>query len=199
MKEKYHISLIMIVLSLALFSSYHIYYYFLNQKDDVLIEKYFNKSEAVIDNVNLVSETVNKENEINEEEYLGIIEIPKIKLQEGFFGVLSKNNNVSTSVTLLSSSVMPDKDNSIIYLAAHSGTGYLAFFKNLNKLTNEDIINITYKNKKYTYTITDIYEYPKIGSIIVNRNINDDYLVLTTCSNHKDMQTVIVSKLIKKI
>ena len=197
MKEKSHISLIIILLSITLFACYHIYYYFMNQKSEILIDSYFSKSERENNILPMVNNI--KENETIKEEYFGIIEIPKINLKEGFYEKESKYNNVNHSVTLLKESIMPNNSNSIIYLAAHSGSGPLAYFKNLNQLTNEDRINLLYKNEKYSYVIVDIYEYPRKGNIIINRNIHEDYLVLTTCSNHKDMQIVIVSKLINKV
>ena len=169
----------------------------MNQKSEILIDSYFSKSERENNILPMVNNI--KENETIKEEYFGIIEIPKINLKEGFYEKESKYNNVNHSVTLLKESIMPNNSNSIIYLAAHSGSGPLAYFKNLNQLTNEDRINLLYKNEKYSYVIVDIYEYPRKGNIIINRNIHEDYLVLTTCSNHKDMQIVIVSKLINKV
>ena len=190
MKEKRHLSLIIIMFTLALFCSYHIYYYFLKQQNEILVNEYINSDF----NKKIVSKINNTE---NKEEYLGIIEINKIKLKKGFYRKNSSKNIINQNIMLLSESIMPDKDNSIIYLAAHSGTGYLAFFKDIDKLTNQDIINLYYQDKKYTYLVTDIYEYPKNGQIIVNRNIHESYLVLTTCSHNKNMQLVIISKQIK--
>ena len=94
---------------------------------------------------------------------------------------------------------MPENNNSIIYLAAHSGEGHLAYFKNINKLTNNDMIYLNINSKPYYYIITDIYEMPRNGEITVDRNINEKYLVLTTCSNNKNMQLVIVSKMLNKV
>ena len=107
---------------------------------------------------------------------------------------MNSNNNVNKSVTIL-----PESNDSIIYLAAHSGVGHLAYFKDLNKLAINDKINLTYQNSNNTYLVTDIYEYPKIGHITINRNINLKYLILTTCSYNKDMQLVVVAKLINVI
>ena len=195
MKRKYHISLIIVMLSISLFCCYHIYYYLLDTSNDTLIRDYY-----VADQVNdveqeeVVSKLVSKK-----EDYLGIISIPKINLKTGFYNKNSKKNNVSNSVTLLKESILPGVESSIIYLAAHSGSGYLAYFKNINKLTYEDIIDISINKVNYQYSIFDIYELPKNGSIMVNRNINENYLVLTTCSNNKNMQLVIVSKMINKV
>ena len=189
MKRKYHISLVIIMLSLALFGSYHIYYANIDRKNDELISKYIESNETIIPKKMV--------NEI-EEEYLGILEIDKINLKEGFYNKNSKNNNINKSVTILPDSIMPDEGNSIIYLAAHSGNSPVAFFKNLSLLNLEDKISLLYKGKLYQYIITDIYEVDKTGKIEVNRNIHDNYLVLTTCGRN-NTQIVIVSKLYNKI
>jgi LPXTG-site transpeptidase (sortase) family protein len=190
MKKKYHISLIIMMLSLALFGSYHIYYSNIDKKSDELISKYIENNDSII-----AKEMVN---EIDEEDYLGILEIPKINLNEGFYNKYSKNNNINKSVTILKESIMPENNNSIIYLAAHSGNSPVAFFKDLNKLNIEDNINLLYKGNTYQYTITDIYEIEKNGNITVNRNIHENYLVLTTCGKN-NMQIIIVSKLYNKV
>ena len=195
MKEKRYISLTMIILALALFCSYRIYYYFVDTNNSNLVDSYYQE-------VSNIEEPILKktdEKDSVKEEYLGILTIPKINLKTGFYNKDSSNNNVNKSVTLLSDSIMPNEDGSIMYLAAHSGVGYLAYFKDIDKLANEDIIKIDYHNKNYSYIITDIYEIPKTGEITVNHNINDNYLVLTTCSKNRNMQLVVISKLINKV
>jgi len=193
MREKKCISLIIIMISFALFYSYHVYYYFLTERNNKVADEYI---ENTIIKKTPVEKTIDaKENE----SFFGVLEIPKINLKEGFYNKNSSKNNVNQSVTLLKESIMPDESNSIIYLAAHSGNGHLAYFKNINKLTNGDIVKMFFQNSEYNYVITDIYEYPKNGSIVVNKNSTQDYLVLTTCSNNKNMQIVIISKLISKV
>ena len=186
MNEKKPFSLLIIMFTLAMFCSYHIYYYTQNKVNDNLTRNYEEKKEN-----NDVVKVVNKE------DYLGILEIPKINLVKGFYTINSSKNNVNSNVTLLKDSIMPNKEKSIIYLAAHSGTGYVAYFKDLDKLNIDDKVIINYQNKKYIYNINDIYEIDKNGTITVNHNINEKYIVLTTCSKNKDKQLVITGKLIK--
>lgn len=181
------------MLSIALLGSYHIYYHFLDIKEDELISKYIEESEKD----NIVKPMVNKVIE-EKEDYIGIVTIDKINLKEGFYNINSKNNSVNKSVTLLPESIMPDKDNSIVYLAAHSGNGPKAYFKNIYKLNIEDVINLNYQGKKYQYTVTDIYEVEKTGEVTINHNIHENYLVLTTCGKN-NTQILIVSKLFNKI
>ena len=197
MSEKKLISVMIIAFSLALFCSYHIYYYFVDINSNKLVNKYYEK-ENIKESKPIVAKKMNvEEKSDNKEEYLGILSIPKIKLKTGFYNKDNSKNNVSKSVTLLKESIMPGKSNSIVYLAAHSGIGHLAYFKDLNKLTDGDLITLSINKTDYLYTISDIYEMPKNGEIIVNRNVNENYLVLTTCSKNKNMQLVVISKLIK--
>lgn len=192
MKEEKTFSILIIIISIAVFCSYHIYYYVIDKTNDNLVRDYntINKEKDEIK----VSKIDKKE-----ETYLAILEIPKINLIEGFYNIDSNKNTVNKHVTLLKESVMPNEKGSIIYLAAHSGTGYIAYFKDINKLSIGDTLNIKYQNKTYSYSINDIYEMPKNGTITVNHNIHENYLVLTTCSKNKNRQLVITGKLVNKI
>ena len=192
MKEKKHISLMIIMISLSLFSSYHIYYYFQNKNNSDLVKDYY-----INDTISEPDSKVERLNrEEGKEEYLGILEIPKINLKKGFYSINSKNNNINKNITILKESKLPNMDGSIIYLVAHSGYGYLAYFRELNKLKINDIINIDINNIKYKYTVFDIYEMEKNGKIVINHNIKEKYLVLSTCSNNK--QLVVISKLLNE-
>ncbi len=193
MKEKMHISLIIIMVSLSLFCSYHIYYYFLDKKDDNLVREFYSNVE--VEKPVSIAKKLN--NEVKEE-YLGILKIPKINLVEGFYNINSKNNNVDKSVTILKESIMPNKNGGIIYLTAHSGYGYLAYFKNLDKLKINDIVYVDISSNSYQYIVSDIYEVEKNGKISVDHNIHENYLVLTTCSKDKSKQLVVISKLLNK-
>ena len=193
MKEKKPLSLMIFILTIATFCSYHIYYYVIDKANDNLVRNY-NTIDKEEDSEPVVSKLEQKE-----ETFFAILEIPKINLIEGFYNIDSSKNNVNKHVTLLKDSTMPNKNGSIIYLAAHSGTGYIAYFKDLDKLSIEDVINIKYQNKTYSYSINDIYEVPKNGTIMVNHNIHENYLVLTTCSKNKNQQLIITGKLINEI
>ena len=157
-----------------------------------MIREYYQSNVSFVE----PEKVVKKINNEVKEEYLGILKIPKINLQEGFYNINSKNNNINKSITILKESSMPDINGSIIYLTAHSGYGYLAFFKDLDKLELGDLITIDIKDNSYQYIVSNIYEMDKTGKIEVNHNINENYIVLTTCSNSKDKQLVVVGKLI---
>lgn len=192
MKRKKPISLLMLIFALSLFCSYHIYYYCINELNNKKVDKYI---EEIIVNNNpkvIVEKTLEAK-----EDYLGILEIPKLNLKQGFYNIDSKNNDVNKSVMLLKNSVMPDNVNSTIILAAHSGNSYVGYFKNLDKLNIEDKINIYYQKNKYQYTVTNIYELNKNGHILVDKNIHENILVLTTCSKNEEKQLVVYAKLLK--
>ena len=195
MREKKPLSLMIIIFTLSLFCSYHIYYHFADVTNGDLVKTYYKRNEEETKSQSIVK----KMNLNNEEQYLGILSIPKINLKTGFYNINSKNNNVNSSVTLLRESIMPDENGSIIYLAAHSGSGYLAYFKDLDKLSEGDIISISYNRKDYQYIINNIYEMPKTGEIAVNHNINEKCLILTTCSKNKNMQLIIFAKMLNQI
>ena len=131
-------------------------------------------------------------------EYIGYLEIEKIKLK---LGIVSKNsyyNNVNRNIQILPVSDYPDVDRGNTIIAGHSGTSYLAFFRNLYKLSLNDTAKIYYKGKIYTYKIVNIYNVPKTGSVPVKRNITKTCLTLITCTkDSKTEQTVYILELIK--
>ena len=131
--------------------------------------------------------------------YVGYIEIPKIGLKRGFAPFGSPNNTISKNVTILPTSVYPDVDKGNFILAAHSGTGSIAYFKDLYRLGKGDTVTIYYRNTKYTYKIVDIYDVKKTGTVSVYRSYNETTLTLVTCTyNRNDKQTIYIANLINK-
>lgn len=129
--------------------------------------------------------------------YIGSLSIPKINLNKGFTDINSKYNTVSKNVQVVQGSTYPNVQGGNFILAAHSGTSYLAYFKNLYKLTNGDLAYINYDGKKYTYQIVKIYEQDKTGKIAIYRDSNKTCLTLVTCTkNSKTKQTVYILELI---
>ena len=117
---------------------------------------------------------------------IGNLIIDKLNINEDIYGINSKKNNIEEHVSILRGSTYPN----LLILAAHSGTGKIAYFKNLDDLKINDEINLTYNNKKNIYIVKDIWEEKKNGKIHI-KNI-DNQLILTTCSpNHKGYQLII--------
>ena len=129
--------------------------------------------------------------------YIGMLQIDKINLNRGFVDPSSKYNDIKYNVTIIKGSTFPDVKNGNFILAAHSGSGPLAIFKNLYKLQVGDKAVVTYKNKKYTYKIVKIYYQKKQGYIAIYRNGNKSTLTLVTCTkNDSKSQTVYIAELI---
>lgn len=128
--------------------------------------------------------------------YVGYLEIPKINLNKGFTSIDSEYNTVNKNIEVVKGSTYPDINSGNFMLAAHSGNSYLAYFKNLYKLKIEDFAYITYKGKRYTYKIVNIYEQNKTGKIAIYRDLDKTCLTLITCTkDKKDKQTIYILEL----
>lgn len=189
------ISVINLVIGITLFTYNSVYDYYLNMLDKNKVDNYINDSKI---KVNIVS--IDNENTINNEEvnnYLGVISIPKINLEQGFYGIDNPMNNVDKNIELISNSNMPDVENGTLILAAHSGNDRVSYFNKLYKLNIDDEIEIIYNKSKYLYKLIDIYEVEKTGSITLHNINNITSLVLVTCSNFNDnLQVVYISRLV---
>lgn len=131
--------------------------------------------------------------------YIGTLEIPKISFKRGFTKKESSLNTVNKNITVLSASDYPDKKNGNFIIAGHSGNSSVAYFANLYKLENGNQAIVTYKNKKYTYQIVNIYLQPKVGKLAVYRDKNKDTLTLITCTkDDNEHQTVYIAEKIKE-
>ena len=150
----------------------------------------FNISLIKIDNNKTIS--IDKKILINNNDNsIGYLKINKINLKEKLYNINSKENNIEKNITILKESILPDKDNSIIFIAAHSGTGKIAYFEELDELKEKDEIILNINNKTYKYLVKEYWEEKKNGYINVNKE-NKNQLILTTCSpNKKDYQLII--------
>ena len=134
------------------------------------------------------------------EEYLGIIEIPKINLYKGFYNKKSNLNNVKFNLYVHPESNYPDTDKGNLIIAGHSGNYNNSYFANLYQLENGDEITIHYNNQKYIYQITKIYNEEKTGRVRILRDKNKTTLTLVTCTKDDDNhQTVYIAELINTI
>ncbi len=134
-------------------------------------------------------------NTINYDNYLGVLEIPRISLKRGFFDLNSKYNDIQYNVTMVRGSTLPDKVNGNLILMAHSGDAYISYFAYLYMLKPGDPVYVTYKKKKYTYRIVNIYDVPKVGQVTINRNYNKTTLTLITCTKNNDQsQTIYIAE-----
>ncbi len=137
-------------------------------------------------------------NNKNKEEYIGILEIKKIKLKKGFYKLNSNLNNVDKNIMIVSSSNMPDVNKGNLILASHSGNSSVSYFRYLDKLDMEDVASIYYLGKKYDYKLVNYYDVNKNGSVQIIKNNDISTLTLITCKKNTDKQTVFIFELIKE-
>lgn len=121
-----------------------------------------------------------------------IIKIDKIKINKPIYHIESINNNVEKNVTLLQETNTPEKEDSHIFLAAHSGNSNIAYFDKIYKLKINNEIKLKYYNNEYKYIIIDIREENKNGYISIKK-YNQNTLTLTTCSKNKNKQLIITA------
>lgn len=127
---------------------------------------------------------------------IGSIKIDKLNLIKPLYKIDSSHNQVDENITILKDSTYPDQEESILFLAAHSGNSNVSFFEHLDELKKEDLIQITYRGKKYQYQVQSLREEKKNGYIHINKTAQKQ-LILTTCSpNHEGKQLIIESILI---
>lgn len=131
------------------------------------------------------------DNKTDFEPYLGILKIPKINLERGFYDKNSSLNNVDYNILFHSKSDYPDKINGNVILASHSGTSSISYFKKLYLLEKEDLAYITYKGNTYTYKVVNIYYEAKDGDVAIYRDKNKSVLTLITCTKDDNSKQTI--------
>ena len=142
-------------------------------------------------------EVIQEDDPVITNEYIGYLIIPKINLTKGFVDRRSSENDVEKNIYIVDGATYPDVEKGNFIIAAHSGPGWQAFFNDLYQLNTGDQIYVTYKGKKYTYQLTNIYKQEKTGKIAIYRNYEKSTLTLITCTNHDlTSQTVYISELI---
>ena len=172
-----------------------------NKLDDEAVDIYFEKQQEVVEDIS--NEEIKEEKEESKEsseplyEYIGVLEIPSINFKRGFLDINDKNNTVSKNIQVLNGSEYPDVVNGNFMIAGHSGSGRIAFFKNLYKLSNGDESYIYYKNKKYIYKMIESYEVQKTGIVPIKNYSNKTILTLITCSQDEEKQIVFINELIE--
>lgn len=173
-----------------------------NLEDIALVEFYEEQEE--IDN-EVPTETEETENETeqvkstNSLDYMAVLKIPSIGLEKGLVAKDSYYNNVNRNIKILDESDMPDQENGNVILAAHSGNGRTAFFKNLDKLQIDDTVSIFYNGYEYKYRMINTYDVEKTGSVEITRNAQKSTLTLITCRHNTNKQIVIICELVEKI
>lgn len=132
------------------------------------------------------------------EEYYAILEIPKINLKRELYPINDSQNNVNQNVFVQEDSIFPSNTPSNVILAAHSGTGSYAYFKDLYKLSLMDTVNLYYQDYIYIYEIKEIEYQEKTGELYIKEEY-ENMLTLITCTyNDNQTQTIYYASLLKK-
>lgn len=99
-----------------------------------------------IDEEEIKEQPKQEEKKTSNYKYIGVLEIPKINIKRGFLNIKDKGNNVNKNLQVIKGSDMPNVKNGNLIIAAHSGNSYISYFKNLYKLSNDDIAYVYFNN-----------------------------------------------------
>lgn len=194
---------LLLVISLILINYERIIEVYANISNEIKSEIFkettsINSGETVNVDVQVVDEDQKIDNEtISKPNYIAYLEIEKIGLNRGLLSKTAYYNKVDYNIEILGISDFPDVENGNFILAGHSGTSNVAFFKNLYKLSLDDIAKVYYNQKVYTYQIVDIYKQVKVGAVNIYRDTKKTTLTLITCTqNDQTNQTIYILELI---
>ncbi len=169
---------------------------------DYMANTFYNGKEIVniTENEEVYSQVENNLPDVISNDYIGYLSIPKINLKKGFLDLRSSENDVEKNILVVNGSTYPDVSKGNLILAGHSGTGWKAFFNDLYKLNINDELYVSYKGKKYTYKITNIYKQEKVGTVAIYRDYEKTTLTLITCTNFDSKtQTIYISELVSVV
>ena len=179
------------------------YNYYIELRDYNKAQEYLNIGKEEVEEIKVdIDEEEIKEQPKQEEKktsnynYIGVLEIPKINIKRGFLNIKDKGNNVNKNLQVIKGSDMPNVKNGNLIIAAHSGNSYISYFKNLHKLSNDDVAYVYFNNIKYTYKVAGKYDAEKNGKVTIHRDNKKNTLTLITCSQtDKTKQIVYILEL----
>lgn len=200
--KRYLLIILIGIFFFLLGTSFLIFNYYKQEKQNNIeqekIEEFFEIEEQEEIKEEIKDDEETSSEVVQEENYIGILEIPKINLKKGLVDKNSPSNNVNKNIYTLKETTLPDERiNSHIILASHSGNSYISYFKNLKKLDMKDKVYFYYKNVKYIYEITNRYEIDKTGTTELKITNKSD-ITLITCISGTNKQVVYVANLIDK-
>lgn len=135
-------------------------------------------------------EIIENNGSFNKSNYYGFLIIPSLNMTYGFYDIHNEFNNVDKNVTLINSNI----ENTYV-LAAHSGSGNLAYFNDLKYLKKYDELYLKFKDKILKYEIINIKSEKKNGKIKIKNKENQ--LILTTCDQIKKGNQLIIEANLK--
>ena len=192
----------LILLGISVVGGKYLYNYLLDRAEDIKIEEFYEIQET-IDDETIVEETPTEEKQEETKQdntnYIAVIKIPKIGLEKGLCEKGSYCNNVNRNIPILKESTYPDIANGNFILAGHSGNGRISYFRNLNKLTQDDEVSIFYQGKEYKYKVVNMYDIEKTGTANIIRNKEKTTLTLITCRHNTNKQIVVICELVETV
>lgn len=193
---------LLILIGFAVVGGKYLYNYLLDRAEDMKIEEFYEEQET-IDDETIVEETPTEEKEEKASQdntnYVAVIKIPKIGLEKGLCEKGSSCNNVNRNIQILKESTYPDIANGNFILAGHSGSGRVSYFKNLNKLSQDDEVSVFYQGKEYKYKVVNMYDIEKNGTANIIRNKEKTTLTLITCRHNTNKQIVVICELVETL
>ena len=179
------------------------YNYYVELRDYNKAQEFLNIGKEEVEEIKVdIDEEEIKEQPKQEEKktpnynYIGVLEIPKINIKRGFLNIKDKGNNVNKNLQVIKGSDIPNVKNGNLIIAAHSGNSYISYFKNLHKLSNDDVAYVYFNNIKYTYKVAGKYNAEKNGKVRIHRDNKKNTLTLITCSQtDKTKQIVYILEL----
>lgn len=196
------LSLVLFLFGIAVIGGKHLYLHISKLENDIKIEEFFD--DPIVEEQDVQETIEEKNNEVktkkaNNEKYLAVLEIPKIKLKRGIYAKNSKLNNVNKNVYLIKESDMPDREKGNFILAGHSGTAYFSYFKNLPKLSIGDKAYIYYDGARFEYKLVNNYEIEKNGKANIIRNGEKTVMTLITCKHGTEKQLVYIFERLEEV
>lgn len=174
------------------------YNYYIELRDYNKAQEFLNigKEEVEEIKVNIDEEEIKEQPKQEEKKtsnynYIGVLEIPKINIKRGFLNIKDKGNNVNKNLQVIKGSDMPNVKNGNLIIAAHSGNSYISYFKNLHKLSNDDVAYVYFNNIKYTYKVAGKYDAEKNGKVTIHRDNKKNTLTLITCSQTDKIKQIV--------
>lgn len=157
----------------------------------ILLFLSFLKQEEYIENKINLKHYFKEERYNSFNDYIAVLEIPKINFKRGLYSKESKLNNIDNNIAFYQNTEYPNNNTNTIILG-HSGNSKISFFENLKYLEIGDVVNFYYNNSKLNFEIANIYEVPKTGTIDILRNQDKMTITLITCIPN-DKQLVIIA------
>lgn len=193
---------LLILIGISAVGGKYLYNHLLDKAEDIKIEEFYEIQEEITDEVmpeEIPTEEKKETTTQDNTNYVAVIKIPKIGLEKGLCEKDSSCNNVNKNIQILKESTYPDIANGNFILAGHSGNGRVSYFKNLNKLAQDDEISIFYQGKEYKYKVVNMYDIEKTGTANIIRNKEKTTLTLITCRHNTNKQIVVICELVETI